>query len=60
MIEAKNIHKSYGELHVLKHGKELKELATNDMKNAVYTTPVASNGTLYITNRNTLFAIPSK
>jgi outer membrane protein assembly factor BamB len=46
-----------GEVHVLKHGKELKVLATNDMKNSVYTTPVVANGTLYITNRNTLYAI---
>lgn len=46
-----------GELLVLKHGKELKELATIDMKNSVYTTPVAANGVLYINNRRTLYAI---
>jgi outer membrane protein assembly factor BamB len=46
-----------GEVLVAAHGKEFKELATNDMQNAVYTTPVAANGVLYITNRNTLFAI---
>ncbi len=46
-----------GEVLVLKHGKEKKLLATNDMGNAVYTTPVAANGVLYITNRNALFAI---
>jgi outer membrane protein assembly factor BamB len=46
-----------GELVVLEHGSELKELATHDMQNSVYTTPVAANGVLYITNRNTLFAI---
>lgn len=46
-----------GEVIVLEHGKTVKELATNDMGNAVYTTPVASNGILYIVNRNTLFAI---
>jgi outer membrane protein assembly factor BamB len=49
-----------GEIHVLKHGKDLKLLATNDMKNSVYTTPVVANGTLYITNRNTLFAVAGK
>jgi hypothetical protein len=27
------------------------------MVNSVYTTPVAANGVLYITNRKTLFAI---
>ncbi len=46
-----------GELVILKHGKELKEIATIDMINSVYTTPVVANGVLYITNRNTLFAI---
>jgi len=46
-----------GEVLVFKHGKEKKLLATNDMGNAVYTTPVAANGVLYITNRNMLFAI---
>lgn len=46
-----------GKVTVFKHGKELKVLATHEMDNAVYTTPVASNGVLYITNRRTLFAI---
>jgi len=46
-----------GEVLVFKHGKEKKLLATNDMGNSVYTTPVAANGVLYITNRNALFAI---
>ena len=30
------------------------------MGNSVYTTPAAANGVLYITNRNTLFAIAKK
>lgn len=46
-----------GEVVVLQHGKELKKLATNDMQNSVYTTPVAANGVLYVNNRRTLFAI---
>ena len=46
-----------GEVVVFAHGKEKKELATNDMRNSVYTTPVASNGTLYVTNRRLLVAI---
>ncbi len=46
-----------GEVLVFAHGKEKKLLATNDMGNSVYTTPVAANGVLYVTNRNTLFAI---
>jgi outer membrane protein assembly factor BamB len=46
-----------GDVLVFKHGKEKKLLATNPMENSVYTTPVVSNGVLYITNRGTLFAI---
>lgn len=46
-----------GELVILRHGQELKEVATMDMQNSVYTTPVVANGVLYVTNRNTLFAI---
>ncbi len=49
-----------GEVLVFKHGKEKKLLATIDMQNSVYTTPVVANGVLYITNRNTLFAIEDK
>ncbi|NOX60224.1 MAG: PQQ-binding-like beta-propeller repeat protein [Planctomycetes bacterium] len=46
-----------GEIAVFKHDKVMKELATNDIRNSVYTSPVASNGTLYITNRRMLIAI---
>lgn len=46
-----------GEVIVLEHGKSKKIIATNNMENAVYTTPVASNGVLYVTNRRALFAI---
>ncbi|MCH7595635.1 MAG: PQQ-binding-like beta-propeller repeat protein [Planctomycetes bacterium] len=49
-----------GEVVVLQHGTTLKELATMDMLNSVYTTPVVSNGTLYITNRRMLYAIERK
>jgi len=49
-----------GDVHVVNHGAELKPIAVNSMENSVYTTPVASNGTLYITNRRTLFAIEEK
>ena len=49
-----------GEVTVLAHGRQLKKITTNDMGNAVYTTPVASNGVLYVVNRNTLFAIQKK
>ena len=46
-----------GDVLVFQHGKELKLLATNPMENSVYTTPVAANGTLFVTNRKALFAI---
>ncbi len=45
-----------GEVAVLKAGKEMELLAEINMDNAVYTTPVAKNGVLYITNRAKLFA----
>ena len=46
-----------GEVLVFEHAETLKKLAANDMGNSVYTTPVASNGVLYVTNRRALFAI---
>lgn len=46
-----------GEVVVLEHGKKKKVIATNNMENSVYTTPVASKGILYVTNRRALFAI---
>ena len=46
-----------GEVVVLAHSRTEKVLATNDLHNSVYTTPVASNGVLYIANRRNLFAI---
>ncbi len=46
-----------GELYVLEHGKSLKQLALNDMRDAIYTTPVAANGVLYVTTRRFLYAI---
>ena len=49
-----------GEVVVMEHGKTMKKLAANNMENSVYTTPVASSGVLYITNRRALFAIQGK
>lgn len=49
-----------GEVHVLEHSKTMYKIAVNDLMNSVYTTPVASSGVLYITNRKALFAIENK
>jgi len=46
-----------GEIAILKAGKKLEMIKEIDMGNAVYTTPVAKDGVLYITNRSRLFAI---
>jgi outer membrane protein assembly factor BamB len=46
-----------GDLAVLQAGKEIKKLAEIGMGNAVYGTPVAANGVLYIMTRTTLYAI---
>ena len=46
-----------GDVAVLEHSTTMKELAVNEMGDSVYTTAVATNGVLYITNRNTLFAV---
>ena len=50
-----------GDIAVLKAGKEMELLGPEiNMDNAVYTTPVAKNGVLYITNRSKLFAVALK
>ncbi|MBU0717476.1 MAG: PQQ-binding-like beta-propeller repeat protein [Planctomycetes bacterium] len=46
-----------GEVAVLQHGKEMKELATNDLLSAVYSTAVTANGVLYVASRRALYAI---
>lgn len=46
-----------GKVTVMQHGKEKKEIGTNDMQSAVYSTPVAANGVLYVANKRTLYAI---
>ena len=45
-----------GDVVVLQHGKEKKVLAEMNMGSAVYATVVPANGTLFINNRNQLFA----
>ena len=46
-----------GHVVVFKAGREEKVLFEADMGNSVYTTPVAANGVLYISNRTKLYAI---
>ncbi len=46
-----------GDLLVFAVGREKRVIATCDLRNSVYTTPVAANGVLYVTNRQRLFAL---
>lgn len=46
-----------GDVVVLQHGRELVELGEFNMGAAVYTTPVAKDGVLYVLSRNRLFAL---
>jgi outer membrane protein assembly factor BamB len=48
-----------GELVVLRHGRELKELARNDMRHPIYTTPAVADGVLYVATQRFLYAIQS-
>jgi outer membrane protein assembly factor BamB len=49
-----------GDVVVLQHGKEKKVLAEMNMGSAVYGTPVPANGTLFLNNRNELYALAVK
>jgi len=49
-----------GDVLVMEAGKQEKPIATNGMGSNVYSTPVPANGTLYVTNRDHLFAIARK
>jgi outer membrane protein assembly factor BamB len=49
-----------GDVAVLKIGKQMEVLHEVNMGSAVYTTPVAHSGVLYVTNRSTLFALQVK
>ena len=46
-----------GDVIVLQHGREKKELSTNVMDSAVYSTVVTANGVIYIMTKNNLYAI---
>ncbi|MBI3409000.1 MAG: PQQ-binding-like beta-propeller repeat protein [Planctomycetes bacterium] len=49
-----------GSLMIFAHGRTAKLLATIDIDEEIYTTPVAVNGTLYVATRSKLFAIGSR
>ena len=49
-----------GDIVVMAHGKEKKQLAEMNMGSAVYGTIVPANGVLFINNRSQLFAIANK
>jgi outer membrane protein assembly factor BamB len=49
-----------GAILVFEHSKEMNMLAENDMGNSVFSTPIVANNTLFVTNKNALFAIGQK
>jgi outer membrane protein assembly factor BamB len=49
-----------GDVIVMQAGKEKKLLAEMNMGSAVYATPVPANGTLFLNNRNQLYALAVK
>jgi outer membrane protein assembly factor BamB len=49
-----------GDVVVLQHGKEKKVLAEVNMGSAVYSTPVPARGTLFLNNRNEIYALAVK
>jgi outer membrane protein assembly factor BamB len=46
-----------GDVSIIKLGKELEVVGEINMGSAVYSTPIVSNGVLYITSKSYLFAI---
>ncbi len=49
-----------GDICVFKLSKEMELLAENTMENSVYSTPVVANNTLFIANKDHVFAITSE
>jgi outer membrane protein assembly factor BamB len=49
-----------GDVVVLQAGKEKKIISEMNMGSSVYATPVPAHGTLFLTNRNQLFALAEK
>jgi outer membrane protein assembly factor BamB len=46
-----------GDVAILAAGRTMKLIAENNMGSSVYSTAVPANGTLFLVNRNQLFAI---
>jgi outer membrane protein assembly factor BamB len=46
-----------GDIAIFEVSKEMKQLGETNMGSAVYTTPIVANGTMFIANRNRLYAI---
>ncbi len=46
-----------GDVTVLQHGRELKVVSEQNMGSSVYSTVVPANGTLFVMNRNQLYAL---
>jgi outer membrane protein assembly factor BamB len=46
-----------GDVTVLQHGRELKVVSEQNMGSSVYSTAVPANGTLFVMNRNQLYAL---
>ena len=49
-----------GDITILNADRTMKVIAENNMGSSVYSTPVPANGTLYVVNRNELFALAEK
>jgi outer membrane protein assembly factor BamB len=49
-----------GDVTVLAHGREKKVLAEMNMGSSVYATVTPAHGTIFLNNRNQLFAIANK
>jgi outer membrane protein assembly factor BamB len=49
-----------GELHVLRIAKEKKLLGKSEFEGSIFSSPVAANGTVYVTTETFLFAITEK
>jgi outer membrane protein assembly factor BamB len=46
-----------GDIHVFAHGKQKRLLAKNEMEDAIYSTPTAANGVLFVATMKNLYAI---